>query len=67
MQVFMKNAPLFLSDFNETWILLAYFRKIFKYQILRKSNHRKPSLPCGLTYRPKYRQTERHDEAKCRF
>jgi len=32
--------PLFLSDFNETWIFLTYFQKIFKYQILRKSIQR---------------------------
>jgi len=31
------NYPLFFTDFNATWILWTYFRKIFKYQIPLKS------------------------------
>jgi len=33
-----RQVPLlFLSDFNETWIFLSGFRRIFKYQISWKS------------------------------
>ena len=34
---------LFLSDFNENRIFSTYFRKIFKYQITRKSVQREQS------------------------
>jgi len=54
--------PLFLSDFNATWIFSTYFRKIF--QCL----HEYPSsgsraLPCGRTDR----QTDRRDGANSSF
>jgi hypothetical protein len=52
----VKN-PLFLSDFNETWIILTYFRKIFKYEISRKS----------MQWGPKLFHADRHDEAKSLF
>jgi len=37
----VKN-PLFLSDFNETWIFFTCCRNIFKYQIIWKSVHWEP-------------------------
>jgi len=39
----LVKYPIFLSDFNKTWILLTDFREILKYQISRKSVWWKPS------------------------
>jgi len=57
--------PLFLSDFNEIWILWTDFRKILKYQISWKSVKWEPScfIRTGWTDRP----ADRHDEANSRF
>jgi len=40
------SSFLFMSDFNEIWILSIYFRKVRKYQISRKSVQWVPS--CSL-------------------
>jgi hypothetical protein len=52
---------LFLSDFNETWIFSAGFRKILKCKIWWKSVQWEPSC-FHMDER-----TDRHDEASSRF
>jgi len=47
------KVSLFLSGFNEIWILLTDFRKILKYQILWELSGRRV-VPCG--------QTDRHND-----
>jgi hypothetical protein len=71
------KCPLFLSDFNETWIVSAYFRNIFKYQISRKSVQWKPTCSMrkekrtdgwteGQTGRQAERQRNRREESNNR-
>jgi len=57
--------PLVLSDFNQTWILLAEFQKN-KYQISWKSIQWEPS--CTMQ-KDTWAQggTDRHDEANSQF
>jgi hypothetical protein len=50
--------PLFLSDFNKTWLVLKNFPWILKYEISRKSVQWEPS--CSI-------RTCRYDDANSRF
>ena len=58
--------PLFLSDFNETWIFSAYFRKILKYQILCKFCQWESTCSVRTDRRTDGR-TDRHGKANSRF
>jgi hypothetical protein len=49
------KCPLFLSDFNETWIFSAQFRKILHIKLHENLSSGSRVVPCG--------QTDRHDEA----
>jgi len=52
------NYPLFLPDFNETWIFSTDFWKILEYEILRKSIQSVPG--CSML-------TDRQNEANGLF
>jgi hypothetical protein len=43
------NYPLFLSDFNETWIFWTNFRKVLKYQISCNPSIGSRVVPYGRT------------------
>jgi hypothetical protein len=56
------KGPLFLWEFNETWISSRDFRKILKYHISWKSTHWESS--CSMR---KDKHTGGHDETNSRF
>jgi hypothetical protein len=56
------KCPLFLSDFNETWIFWTDIRKTLKYRISWKSVGWKPR--CSM---PTDAQMDRHDENNSHF
>jgi len=56
--------PLFLSNFNETWIFWTEFWLILRRQISWKSVQWEPSCCMRTEGR---RQTDGHDEANSRF
>jgi hypothetical protein len=58
--------PLFLSDFNESWIFSTGFKKVFKHQISWKSVQ-SWVIPWGRAGGQTDRQTDRQDEANSRF
>ena len=53
--------PLFLPDFNETWIYSTKFREVFKYKILWKS------AQLGAELLPEDGRKDKHDEANSCF
>jgi hypothetical protein len=56
------KVPNIFSDFKENWIFSTDFRKVFKYQISRKSVSWESScFMCSAG------RTDRHDEANSRF
>jgi hypothetical protein len=56
------NSPLFLSHFNQTWIL-SRFKKIINIKFHDNQSNGSRAVPCGRTDR----QTDTHDEANSRF
>ena len=57
---FHVNLPLFLSDFKETWIFSADFRKVLKYQI----SHTSVQSEASCSMRPAWRTDRLTDKTK---
>jgi len=55
-------CPLFLSDFNETWISSTYFREIPNYEMSWKSVQWEPSNSMRTDGQTDIR-ADKHDEA----
>jgi hypothetical protein len=56
--VLRVKYPLFLSDFNETWIFWTDFREILKFQIFKNTCSGSRVVPCGQTERQTDGRTE---------
>jgi hypothetical protein len=59
---FHENYPLFLSDFNGSWIFSMDFRKIFNYILPRNGSGGRQCISRGRTDG----QTDRHADANSR-
>jgi hypothetical protein len=51
------KCPLFLLDFNETWIFSTYYQKILRCQVSWKTSNGSHVVPCGHTDGQTNRQT----------
>jgi len=59
--------PLFLSDYNKTWIFSKGFRKFSDNRFHKNPSCGSRVVACGQTHGRKGRRSERHDETNSRF
>jgi len=59
--------PLFLSDFNETWIFWQVFEKYSNVKFHEQPSSGSQVVPCGQTEGQANRRTDKHNEANGRF